>query len=138
MYNNIYLMNILIADNDICLRNGLKAILSKLGHNVTTAKDGKEAVELNDNNKYDIIISEMIMPYLSGIELASIVRKKENNIIFIIVSNMYTDDIANDLLKFGIVNCIKKPFNIKELIEKINKPVIIEAKITNKKGIKKP
>jgi sigma-B regulation protein RsbU (phosphoserine phosphatase) len=67
-------MNVLIADDDPTSRIVLAATLKKLGHQITVAKDGAEAWTVFENGEVPLLISDMVMPHVDGLELCRRVR----------------------------------------------------------------
>ena len=67
-------MNILIADDDATSRIVLAATLKKLGHQVTVATDGAEAWTAFENGNVPLLISDMVMPHVHGLELCRRIR----------------------------------------------------------------
>ena len=78
----------------------------------------------NHNHYYDLIISDIRMPEMNGIELASIIRKMNKDIPIILMtasSSSIREDIDSSILKFlNIEDIIAKPTKLKELLEKVN------------------
>jgi DNA-binding response OmpR family regulator len=66
--------NVLIIEDDDIMLKAIKNILGKAGYNVITAKDGKEAFDQMDNGEYDIVVTDLMMPYANGLEVVSISR----------------------------------------------------------------
>jgi CheY-like chemotaxis protein len=82
-------MNILVVDDDPTLRFILQGALTKLGHQVTTANDGLEALELFDKGHVPLLISDMLMPGMDGLELCRRIRRaNRSQYTFIILLTM--------------------------------------------------
>lgn len=94
MANKVY-----VIDDDTALRTAYAAALSKLGHEVSTATDGLEGLELMKKGKPDIILVDMLMPNLDGIGFLKELRGDEGNkdVKVVIASNFEPQDEAKDL-----------------------------------------
>ncbi len=89
------------------------------GYEVTHFKDGKSALEAFEPGKYNICILDVMLPEMDGFELATMIRKKDDNIpiIFLTARTLKEDRIEG--LKLGADDYITKPFSIEELLLKI-------------------
>lgn len=104
-------LNILYAEDDEFIQEALTAYLKKLFHNIDTAKNGKEALELYIKNDYDIVISDIQMPILNGIELTKKIKEIDNEQI-IIISSAYSDNqYFLESIKLGVDAYILKPID---------------------------
>lgn len=100
-------LNILYVDDDEVLCSSTKNILSPLFNNVFIAENGEEAIEIFDNQKIHIVMMDVKMHNLSGIDVAKYMRDKDKNIPIFLVSS-YTD--VNELIeaiKLDLVDYIK-------------------------------
>ena len=82
--------NILVIEDDDIMLKAIRNILNKDGFNVVTAKDGKEAFEMLETAEYDIVITDLMMPYANGLEVVSRLRNDSNkrNVGIIVVSSV--------------------------------------------------
>ncbi|MFA6778064.1 MULTISPECIES: response regulator transcription factor [Aliarcobacter] len=109
-------LNILYVDDDEVLCSSTKNILSPLFNNVFIAENGEEAIEIFDNQKIHIVMMDVKMHNLSGIDVAKYMRDRDKNIPIFLVSS-YTD--VNELIeaiKLDLVDYIKKPFTFEKLL----------------------
>lgn len=109
-------LNILYVDDDEVLCSSTKNILSPLFNNVFIVENGEEAIEIFDNQKIHIVMMDVKMHNLSGIDVAKYMRDKDKNIPIFLVSS-YTD--VNELIeaiKLDLVDYIKKPFTFEKLL----------------------
>ncbi len=113
---------ILFADDDeICLNVSVQ-ILQKLGYTVLEARDGKEAIEVYEDNqdRVDLVILDMVMPHNGGHTFEKL--KKINPDLKIILISGYTKDYGiSDLEKRGCMGFLQKPFDAKALSQEIMK-----------------
>jgi len=114
-------VNILYVDDEQ-LNLELFALVFKKKFNVITAKSGFEGLKrLEENNDISVVISDMRMPGMNGVEFISKAKKKFKNIVFLILTGFeITEEIAEALKKRLINKYFKKPFNSKEIENTIN------------------
>ena len=112
--------SILLAEDEEKLRESFKKVLLLYVEKVYLAKDGEEALELYSKFNPDIIITDLKMPKLNGLDLIKIIRK-ENQLIPIIVTSAYTDkNFLLESIKLSLVEYVVKPIreaNLSELLE---------------------
>ncbi len=116
-------INILIVDDDSSLRNMLSIILKKEGFLVKSAENGKTALGYLKKNHIDLIISDIKMPDISGIELLRKVKTINAEIPFILITAFSSTNDAIEAMKLGADDYITKPFNLDELKIIINKSI---------------
>jgi len=117
------IQKVLVADDEVLIRAFLGEVLKRKKLDATFAKDGREATALIAQNDYDLIITDMKMPYQSGIEVLQFARKKNPNTIVIIITAFATIENAVDAMNLGAFNYLLKPFTfeaISALIDKAN------------------
>ena len=112
---------ILIADDEVINVNFFQVMLTKLGFSVDVAYDGEEALEKVNSFAPDLILLDLLMPKLSGFQVAEILKKDENTKEIPIVVLSAVSDIKDkvDMLELGIEDYITKPFNFVEILARI-------------------
>jgi DNA-binding NtrC family response regulator len=105
----------LIVDDNREIRTILEEYLKEEGYVAEGAGDGKEALEKHSNTPYDLIITDLNMPGMTGIELIKELGKGENATEFIIITGYASLDTAIEAVKAGAFDYIVKPFRIEEL-----------------------
>lgn len=108
-------ISILVVDDEEMMRNLLDKILSREGYRIRTACDGKQALELLQQDEVDLIISDMKMPRMNGFELLQRVKQeypKTGVIIMTAYGDTYT---VKDALLLGADEYITKPFKSYEI-----------------------
>jgi DNA-binding NtrC family response regulator len=105
----------LIVDDNREIRTILEEYLKEEGYVAEGAGDGKEALERHGNTPYDLIITDLNMPGMTGIELIKELRKGETATEFIIITGYASLDTAIEAVKAGAFDYIVKPFRIEEL-----------------------
>jgi len=113
-------LSVLFAEDHDELRESVAEILQSLFNNVTTAKDGQEALELytqsfkNEKSTFDIVLSDIRMPFLDGVELTREIYKLNPSQLLIIVSAHDDSKYLLPLINLGIEYFISKPINYEE------------------------
>jgi len=106
---------ILVIDDDILVARSIDKLLKKKNYEVCLAQSGKEALDLVTKNNYDLIISDMRMPEMDGIETIKKIKEYQNNSNgfnseFMAITGYAADDVPTEGAKLGITNFILKPF----------------------------
>ncbi|MBN1383290.1 MAG: response regulator [Elusimicrobia bacterium] len=112
---------ILAVDDEREIRELLSAELEQQGYVISTAKDGKECLEKIKDEKFDLILLDLQMPKLSGLQTLIEIKKIEPNVDVIIMTAHATVSTAVESLKTNAYDYVTKPFNFDELKHKIKK-----------------
>lgn len=120
-------ISVLIADDDEYNTLLLRNILKKWGVNFTEAKNGKEAVEASENHIFDVILMDIHMPEMGGLEAAKIIKSRTPQTKFIAVTatNNYKD--MQECKKAGMDLILIKPFSEKELFYSLQQLIATET-----------
>ncbi len=113
-------MHILIAEDEFEIANSLKRNFSDEGHTSVIAQDGLKALELIENDKFDLLLLDWRMPHKSGIEIVKEVRTSKNDTPIILLTAL--TDVSNkvEALHLGADDYITKPFSFAELSARID------------------
>ena len=106
---------ILIVDDEKNIRNTIAQALESLGHSVHVAFDGKDAMMQLEADAYDLILTDLNMPGIDGIELLRRAVEKYPAIQIAVISAHGTVENAVEAMKLGAVDFLQKPFTPKEL-----------------------
>ncbi len=109
---------LLVADDEKEIRNVLKRALESAGYNVVLAPNGREALAMYQKHKPDLIILDIMMPELDGLEVLGILRQSSNVPVIMITgkSEVTAPDTA---LGLGADDFVRKPFHMRELVSRI-------------------
>lgn len=118
---------ILIADDEPNIRRVLEATFSKEGFNVLTAQNGKSALDLVASNRIDLLVSDLIMPDMTGVELLRSVKDLQPHCAAIMITAYGTIKTAVDALKLGAYNYITKPFELDEVRAQVKQALAHQA-----------
>ncbi|MBQ8981942.1 MAG: response regulator transcription factor [Eubacterium sp.] len=113
---------VLVCDDDVAICNSVKIYLENEGYNVLTAHNGKEALDVIENNEIHCLVIDIMMPELDGVSATLKIREKYNfPIIMLSAKSEDTDKIAG--LSFGADDYVTKPFNPLELIARVKSQI---------------
>ncbi|MBP1224465.1 response regulator transcription factor [Flavobacterium sp. 1355] len=112
-------MHILIVEDELGIIQFLQQGLKEEGYLVTTANDGSKGFELVQNQQFDLILLDWMLPKINGLDLCKAIRVKDKTtpIIFLTARDTIQETIEG--LKAGANDYIKKPFSFEELVERI-------------------
>jgi CheY-like chemotaxis protein len=112
-------IRILIVEDDIFTIESLKTMLEEIGFEVDIAKNGLIAIEKLESNDYNLIITDIMMPVMDGMQLLNRMKDMCEDTPVIVLTAY--DNIENTLTayQFGVVEVLNKPFDVSELIELI-------------------
>jgi DNA-binding NtrC family response regulator len=113
------MINILVIEDDRKMREGLVEILADEGYNVESAENGQVGLEKIKNKEFDVILSDLIMPVMGGMEVLMEIKHIKPMANIIIITAFGTIENAVDAIKAGASDYITKPFKIDEVQTKI-------------------
>lgn len=127
-------MRILVVDDEKLLVKGLKFNLENDGYEVDGAYDGRQALELFEKNKYDLVLLDLMLPEISGLEVCRAIREKSN--VPVIMVTAKTEGIDKLIgFEYGADDYVTKPYDILELKARIR--VILKRVMTTNQAQKK-
>lgn len=106
---------LLIVEDDQVLREMLEHYLKSAENTVDLAVNGRDGYEKHMQNRYDLIITDLNMPEMTGIDLVRSVREMDDFVEFIIITGYATLESAVEAIKIGAFDYIVKPFKLDEL-----------------------
>jgi response regulator RpfG family c-di-GMP phosphodiesterase len=118
------LMHILIVDDESSICELLGQYLRKKAYNVTTASSGEEALEFIKNNRVNLVISDIKMPGMSGVDFLKHVKEIYPLTPVLLTTGFPTLDTAIEALKLGAYDYLTKPFHLEEISEKIKRALL--------------
>ena len=111
---------ILVIDDEIGICEGVKRALEPEGFQVAIALDGKSGLALVKENGFDLILLDVKMPEISGLDLISMIHKIDPEIICIIITGYATVEMAVTAIKQGAYDFLTKPFSVDILLLAVN------------------
>lgn len=108
--------SILVVDDEQNIRRVLEAVLSREGHTVQTAENGRKGLEiLSQDSTIDVLITDLIMPDMNGAELLASAREISPHMPVLMITAHGTIKSAVDAMKLGALDYITKPFDLDEI-----------------------
>ena len=114
---------LLVVDDEGVIREGLTRILEGEGYEVETFASGNLAIERMQAIEFDLVITDLKMPGMNGIEVLKAIKVLQPEVPVIIITGYASVDTAVDAMKNGAVDYISKPFTREELIAKVAKAI---------------
>lgn len=115
-------MKILIAEDEDILRKMMELRLSKEGYSVTAVSNGQDALNHLENHQTDLVITDIHMPQVSGLEVVGWMKQQPHNQIPVIVlSALGQEHVVMDAFSLGADDYITKPFSLNELVIRVKK-----------------
>ncbi len=112
---------ILVVDDEQVIREILADFLSMEGFVVRTAEDGSAALVELSRARYDLVLSDLKMPNMGGLELLAAIQKHTPHVVTVIMTGFGTVETAIDAMKRGAYDYILKPFKVEEVIHTIRR-----------------
>ena len=106
---------ILVVDDEESIREFLDIMLRKEGYEVTCAEDGQKAIDTLKKKTFDMVISDLQMPHVTGIELLKHSKETYPDLLFMLITAFGTTESAVEAMKMGAYDYITKPFKIDEV-----------------------
>jgi DNA-binding NtrC family response regulator len=137
--------NILVVDDEIEMRIALETTLKREGHSITVAENGKQALEKFSADSFDLVLTDVNMPKMNGVELLNALKNKSPQTVAIMMTAYGDIDNAVETIKAGAFDYLLKPFSAEILIATVNRaflnksftknePVRLTSKISKPSG----
>lgn len=132
-------LRVLYVEDDDTIRESLETLFKKVFGEVLTAINGKDGFEkfkeLNENNSIDVVISDITMPIMDGIEMLKLIKKIDSKIPFVLTTAYSDVHYFKEAIKLNVTHYAIKPINIKEVVTHIQE--ICAIKFQEKAIVKK-
>ena len=106
---------ILVVDDEESIREFLDIMLKKEGYEITLAEDGQKAIDFLKKKAFEMVISDLQMPNVTGLELLKFCRENYPDILFMMITAFGTAETAVEAMKMGAYDYLAKPFKIDEV-----------------------
>ncbi len=120
--------NILIVDDDPDICQYMKTLLESTGYDVAVVSESTKALNLIKESTFHILIIDLMMPNMDGIELIGKIRKHDSDVAIIISTGYPSVDTAIDAMKLKVSDYVRKPFDVDEFRQTV-------ADVLKQKGI---
>ncbi|NCI49973.1 response regulator transcription factor [Sediminibacterium roseum] len=116
-------MKVLIAEDDSILLKTIELKLKKEGYEVITTRDGREAIEKIDISGADLVITDIMMPFASGLEIVARLRtsNQSKRIPIIMLTSLEQEKTVMEAFALGADDYMTKPFSLNELAARVKK-----------------
>jgi DNA-binding NtrC family response regulator len=109
-------VRVLVVDDEESLRFFLERGLAKAGYAVEVAADGRSAIERLSAMPFDVVLTDLVMPEVGGLEVLAAVHEMDKDAVVILMTAHGTVENAIDALRLGAFDYLTKPFELKELL----------------------
>ena len=116
-------LKILVIDDEPRIRDACRMILQEEGFEVALASDGDEGVQMIQERHFDIILVDLMMPGLSGLEVLSLVKERHPDTVVIVITGYATLEHSISAMKRGAFDFVPKPFTPDQLRAVVNKAI---------------
>ena len=115
--------SLLIVDDDIAHRTMLRILLD-WQYEIFEADDGATAIEEAGKRHFDLIVMDICMPEVSGLEALDQIRSRRSDVPIVMMTAYFSDEIADQTKDRGAFDCVGKPFDFEELKQTIERAII--------------
>lgn len=112
---------ILLIEDDQLIRKAVEAKLKKSGYEVIACENGKDGMASFESQSPDLVLTDVMLPYISGLEIVSQVKSAARSVPVIIFSSMGQEKIVEQAFDLGADDYITKPFSLTEVVIRIKK-----------------
>lgn len=113
-------IKVLLIDDDYEFFEILRRMAKNSGLSLEYAPDGFTAFKIAKQQSFDIIVSDINMPFMNGLALVGEFNKKNLDIPILLISSTINDEVSKEAFRVGAYNVLQKPFQVKDLEEKLN------------------
>jgi DNA-binding NtrC family response regulator len=125
--------HLLYADDETGLRELVQSHLSLEGYDVDVAADGAETIDLLSKGKYDVILLDVHMPKMDGIEVLKYMSQRKIFSRLIMLTGDGDPHVISQCAKYGAIDYLTKPYNYHELVEAIERAMSEDISIKQRK-----
>jgi DNA-binding NtrC family response regulator len=114
---------VLVVDDELLIRDLLYDFFTSQGWDIVLADGGPKAIEFLKNQKFDVILTDLKMPDIDGLDLTGRIRSLYGDLPVVIMTGYPSLDSALEALRFKVDDYIIKPFNVNQLFKTVKKVV---------------
>ena len=129
--------HILVVDDERNTCDALEMILRRDGHSVLTAPSGNEALALLEEHEVDLILSDMKMPQMDGLELLRHIKSRYPGLVVVMMSGHHDVTAAVEAMKEGAFDYLVKPFNRDDVLRALQKALTLRALMVENLALKR-
>ena len=112
--------HVLVVDDDEKIQEILEAIILDQGYRVVAVGTGEEAVKQVEKQHFDLVLLDLVLPGLDGVEALQAIREKDEKAVIVIVTGYGDDPIAIRAISLCPLLLVRKPISIKDIVEVLN------------------
>jgi excisionase family DNA binding protein len=112
--------SILIVDDDLMILDALREMVQGQGYQAFTAETGELALEAIEKRKFDLILLDLMLPGLKGVELLESIKRKDKDVVVVVITGYADDPIALQAMALGPLLLVRKPFRENDIIEALS------------------
>ena len=117
-------MKIIVAEDEPLMQKTIALRLKKDGHEVIATDNGREALALIDTENPDLVITDIMMPYASGLEIVGTVKSSGRKLPIIVLTAMGQENVVLEAFQLGADDFIAKPFSPNELSMRVKRLMV--------------
>ena len=122
-------VSVLVIENEKDIRLLLADILTSGGHRVASASDGREALQIFKEDYFDVVLTDLGMPAMSGWEVASTIKKMAPEVIVVIITGWGSQLDHRELEKNGVDMVVSKPFRVSQILNLVQEAREIKSRM---------
>lgn len=111
---------ILIVDDEETIRSTLALVLEEEGFHCLLAKDAETALQIIEENPIDLLITDLCLPHVDGLQLLKLFKQRSPEIRVIVITNYSDTETAEHALNLGAAEYLLKPLDLNELIQRVD------------------
>ena len=119
--------HILVVDDELSMRELLEYMLNREGYQVTCAEDGRKAIRLVEKNQYDLLLCDIKLGDISGLDVLRASKKSSQDTVVILISAFASTETAVEAMNEGAYDYVPKPFDKDELLQTVAKALNIKT-----------
>jgi two-component system response regulator PilR (NtrC family) len=119
--------HILVVDDELSMRELLEYMLNREGYQVTCAEDGRKAIRLLEKNQYDLLLCDIKLGDISGLDVLRASKKNSQDTVVILISAYASTETAVEAMNEGAYDYVPKPFDKDELLQTVAKALDIRT-----------
>jgi DNA-binding NtrC family response regulator len=121
---------VLVVDDDADAREMLSAVLTQAGYDVDAAEDGFAALAHVSRYRPDLVLTDLRMPGMTGVDLLQRIRRVHGDVPVIIATGLETWDLCTAAEAYGAVTCLIKPIDVEDLVWNIEMALAVRQNVT--------
>ncbi len=123
--------SILVVDDELLIRDLLYDFFHDQGWDITVAEDGQKALDIMQEKRFDVVLTDLRMPTMDGMTLTSQVQKEYPDVPVVIMTGYPSVETAVEALRKRVADYITKPFNVNDLFKRVTSHLLSDGRKEN-------